>query len=99
MTKESASPVIQNVAFAVNYFYQLQNSKVIQPMKLLISTIKSTAKAASLITYLSAISAKSITTEKIRKIPWGKNSENFFSRTFLLKCNPPLLGGEEKFGF
>ena len=63
MTKESASPVIQNVAFAVNYFYQLQNSKVIQPMKLLISTIKSTAKAASLITYLSAISAKSITTE------------------------------------
>ena len=51
MTQESASHVIQNVAFAVHLCYEQQHSKVIQPIKLLISTIQATAKAPSLITY------------------------------------------------
>ena len=51
MIKESVFFVIQNVAFAVKNLYQQQHSKVVPPIKLLTSTIKSTAKSASLLTY------------------------------------------------
>ena len=77
------SHTIHHVAFTANNLFQQKHPKVIKPTKRLKTSIKSTIKPVSLLTYYTTISATfntminqkhhailhSITTEKMSKIP------------------------------
>ena len=91
------SHAIQHVAFAANYLFLQQHSKVVKPTKRLKSTIEPTVKAASLLIYWNALfvifntlvnqkhhsAIGSITIEKMLKTPMPYQLANISTGTVM----------------